>query len=523
MEEPIVKLSRKEWTHKQCIGVARLAAQALTETESLLTQTWSENWWARLLEYLELTQLELESHAITCSDAVEILSNEQRDIRVEVLSDLLALALHITPTALKEDAKKSKAKHVMLYDAKSKRFLLQLEKCLRLTPGDLGSVEKNIAQQMYYSMLEQQEKSDDSTVQSNMDLSAHKALSDSNKKKQALRWLATGAGVIGGGAVIALTGGLAAPLIGSILAGAGMSFFATAGGVTLVTSLFGLTGGGLTGWKMHKRVKGLEQFEFKQILNDPDLPPIPALHCTICVSGFLLESKEETKTPWELAFEKNRSHDEVFCLEYETDELLNLGYSFKKFVRDSAIRYAGMEMAKQTVLKAFFAAVTLPATILKMADVIDNPWQVVVNRSRIAGNLLADILQERVQGSRPCSLVAYSCGSLVVWHCLLELNKRGLHGLVDNVVIMGAPISIEETQEWQDALSVVSGRFVNCYSESDWVLAYVYRLHSLTTNVAGLEPVINVSNRIENIMVEIDGHTKYPGAVKEVLDLIRLE
>ncbi|KAI8049136.1 uncharacterized protein B0P05DRAFT_575912 [Gilbertella persicaria] len=520
MDEPIVKLSLEDWSYEQRVAIARLAAQALTETAPLLGEAWCEQWWHDMLQYLQVSQTDLESRIITCAQAVELLTCETRDIRIEVMMDLLALALHITPTAMKEDTRKSQAKHVMLYDARSKRFLVQLEKCLKLTRGDLGSVEKSIAQQMYYSLLEQQ--GEQGNTKESMDTSARKAMVESNKKKQALKWLATGAGVIGGGAVIALTGGLAAPLLGSLLAGAGMSFFATAGGVALVTSLFGLTGGGLAGWKMHKRIKGVEQFEFKQILHDPDLPPVPALHCTICISGFLLDSKDETRTPWETAFEKNRLHDEIFCLEYETDELLNLGYSFKKFVRDSAVRYAGMEVAKQTVLKAFFAAVSLPATILKMADVIDNPWQVVTNRSRTAGSLLADILQERVQGSRPCSLVSYSCGSLVIWYCLLELKKRGLHGLVDHVVLMGAPISTEETDEWEKALDVVSGRFINCYTEKDWVLAFVYRLHSLATNVAGLEPV-EIGDRIENIKVDIDGHTKYPDAVKEIMDQIRLE
>lgn len=92
-------------------------------------------------------------------------------------------------------------------------------------------------------------------------------------------------------------------------------------------------------------------------------------------------------------------------MEYETDSLLGLGYAFRKFIRDSAINYAGMEVAKATVLHAFFgnfflnmliylwvltyiimiAAVALPVTILKIADVIDNPWQMVVDRSRKAG------------------------------------------------------------------------------------------------------------------------------------------
>lgn len=95
---------------------------------------------------------------------------------------------------------------------------------------------------------------------------------------------------------LALTGGLAAPLLAPLLVGVtGATFFATAGGIALVTSLFGLTGGGLAGWKMHKRMKGLEEFEFKQILNDPDLPPVPTLHCTICISGFYLDSKDEAR------------------------------------------------------------------------------------------------------------------------------------------------------------------------------------------------------------------------------------
>lgn len=103
--------------------------------------------------------------------------------------------------------------------------------------------------------------------------------------------------------------------------------------------------------------------------------------------------------------ERNRYNSDIFCLEYETDRLLELGYSFRQFVKDSAVKYAGMEIAKATVLKAFFgnysahfastiiilmlffykAAVALPATILKIADVIDNPWQMVVDRSRKAG------------------------------------------------------------------------------------------------------------------------------------------
>ncbi|CEP13103.1 hypothetical protein [Parasitella parasitica] len=525
-EESIIKLSVKEWNYDQRFAVARVAAQSLTQVAPLLGEAWSSRWWNEVLKYLEVTQQELEGRYMAFQQAVELLSVEERDVRIEVMVDLLALALHVTPPAIKEDAQKSRAAHVMLYDARSRRFLLELQHALRLCAGDLMSVENSVAQQMYYAMLEQQQqqKEEGSSTQQNMDLSARKAIQDTNKKKQAFRWIATGAGIIGGGAVIALTGGLAAPLLAPLLVGVtGATFFATAGGVALVTSLFGLTGGGLAGWKMHKRMKGIEEFEFKQILNDPDLPPVPALGCTICVSGFLLDGKEEAKTPWEHAFEQKRNHNDIFCLEYEAETLLQLGYAFRRFVKDTAVNYAGMEVAKATVLHAFFAAVALPATILKIADVIDNPWQMAVDRSKKAGIVLANVLEEKVQGNRPCNLVAYSCGCLVVWNCLQELNERGKHGLVDNVVLMGAPISTEETWEWRNAANVVSGRFVNCYTPNDWVLAFVYRLHSLATNVAGLEAVSGLGKRIENIQVDIDGHTKYPLVVKDIMDQIKLE
>lgn len=87
---------------------------------------------------------------------------------------------------------------------------------------------------------------------------------------------------------------------------------------------------------------------------------------------------------------------------------------------------------------------------------------------------------------------------------------------------MGAPLSTEDEQEWLQVQSIVSGRFINCHTSNDWVLAYVYRLHSLATSVAGLEAV--KIGRIENLEIpELDGHTKYPYIVKDVLDQIKLE
>ena len=60
------------------------------------------------------------------------------------------------------------------------------------------------------------------------------------------------------GGVIALTGGLAAPAIAALWGG--FSFLTTAG---VAVSIFGVTGAGLTGYKMMKRTKDLTEFSFE--------------------------------------------------------------------------------------------------------------------------------------------------------------------------------------------------------------------------------------------------------------------
>ena len=55
-------------------------------------------------------------------------------------------------------------------------------------------------------------------------------------------------------------------------------------------------------------------------------------------------------------------------------------------------------------------------------------------------------------------------------------SKQGwlLTGIVEHVVVMGAPVSTR-LERWAMARSVVAGRFVNAYSRRDWVLGLIYR------------------------------------------------
>lgn len=75
---------------------------------------------------------------------------------------------------------------------------------MRLSPVDVTAVERSVAQQMYFALQENVDEKDPHLEDraAIMDKSARKTIEETNKKRKHMRWLATGAGVLGGGALI---------------------------------------------------------------------------------------------------------------------------------------------------------------------------------------------------------------------------------------------------------------------------------------------------------------------------------
>lgn len=148
------------------------------------------------------------------------------------------------------------------------------------------------------------------------------------------------------------------------------------------------------------------------------------------------------------------------------------------------------EIIKRTALAAVFSAVALPATVYKTAtNTLDNAFQRSADRAQKAGIILADVLEKGVQGNRPTVLVSFapdlvlgvrtritfcacylfvvqigsSLGAVTVMTCLLELQKRGLGGLVFDAVLISLPAA-PTPAEWMKMRQVTSRRLINAYS-----------------------------------------------------------
>ncbi|KAI9712777.1 MAG: hypothetical protein M1820_001399 [Bogoriella megaspora] len=345
---------------------------------------------------------------------------------------------------------------------------------------------------------------------------------EETKKKQeenatARKWK-VGLASVAGAAIIGVTGGLAAPFlaagIGTVMGGLGLGATAAAGylgtmasSAVLVGGLFGAYGGKMTGKMMDKYAKEVEDFGFVPVRENHKPRKLDKeyrrLRVAIGISGWLTEQKEVVE-PWKVI---GRS-EEAFALRYELEALLNLGNAMSTMVRSAAWNLAAKEIVKRTVFGALSAGLW-PLGLLKVSRVLDNPFSVAKARADKAGEVLADALINKAQGERPVTLVGYSLGARVIYTCLMALAERKAFGLLESVILIGAPAPATSL-DWRKMRSVVAGRVVNVYYPDDYILGFLYRGSSIQLGVAGLQKIDGVKG-IENVDVsgKVTGHTRY--------------
>ncbi|XP_048375224.1 transmembrane and coiled-coil domain-containing protein 4 isoform X3 [Sphaerodactylus townsendi] len=336
------------------------------------------------------------------------------------------------------------------------------------------------------------------------------------RRKRLKRYLLIGLATVGGGTVIGLTGGLAAPLVAAgaatIIGSAGAAALGSVAGIAVMASLFGAAGAGLTGYKMKKRVGAIEEFEFLPLTEGKQL------HVTVAVTGWLSTGKFGSFTaPWTSLLRSK----EQYCLAWESKYLMELGNTLDSLL-NGLVNMVAQEALKYTVLAGIVTALTWPASLLTAASVIDNPWGVCLHRSAEVGKHLAQILLSRQQGRRPVTLIGFSLGARVIYFCLQEMAKeKDCKGIIEDVVLLGAPVE-GEAKSWKPFTKVVAGKIINGYCRGDWLLSFVYRTSSIQLNIAGLQPVNLEDRRMVNVDLSsvVSGHLDYMRQMDTILKAV---
>ncbi|KAK6043806.1 hypothetical protein COOONC_18689 [Cooperia oncophora] len=387
------------------------------------------------------------------------------------------------------------------YDARYRVLLRHLATLLGVVWEELEDIEDSLASTIVNEVFKETKHSQ---------LAREKA----QRNKKIKRFLLVGAAGGIGGVLIGLTGGLAAPLVAAgagMIIGSGAAGLATTAGAAVLGTTFGVAGAGLAGYKMNKRVGAIEEFSVETLSEGL------SLHCALVVSGWI-----EEDTSCEQAFEHQWRHlslaREQYTLRYESKYLMELGKAMD-YIMGFAVSVAIQQTLMETVLAGLVSAVAWPVAIVSAASVLDNPWNVCVARAAEVGEHLAELLLSRSHGRRPISLIGFSLGARVIYHCLLAMSKRAESaGIIEDVILLGAPVSTSP-KEWEQICTVVGGRVINGYCETDWLLRFLYRTMSVQFTIAGTGPVPHKNRKIfnHNLSHIVKGHLDYSRKLSEVL------
>ncbi|CAI5756000.1 unnamed protein product [Candida verbasci] len=396
------------------------------------------------------------------------------------------------------------------YDSRSRSLLMNFAKILKIPHIEILQFERRLIETLDMEIKEKSMENKDDM------LNDQSFVKQQIKKNRNKRLAYIGLAAIGGSLAIGLTAGLLAPVIGAGIA-AGLttigitgtsSFLAGVGGGALITTT-GVAIGAQVGSKAGSRRAGeVHTFEFKPLHNNK------RCNLILTVSGWKMGKFDDVRLPFSTV---DPVMGDIFSLLWEPEMLESMGQTIG-ILASEALSTSIQQILGATILTALMSAIQIPMALSKLSYLLDNPWNVSLDRAWKAGKLLAKTILSGNLGVRPITLVGFSLGARLIYSCLIEMSKRGGYGLIENVIILGSPVSIKNDQ-LAEARSMVSGRFINGYSRKDWILGYLFRATGGgVSTVAGLSPLEKVYG-IENVDCTdlVEGHMSYLKAIPKIL------
>ncbi|KAG5971401.1 hypothetical protein E4U56_006810 [Claviceps arundinis] len=316
--------------------------------------------------------------------------------------------------------------------------------------------------------------------------------------------------------------------IGTPQGGLGLTTTAAAGLLGLMAengflmgTLFGMNSTRPLAKMLESFVREVQDFALIRLCNslhyeytDPRESPVEhrRLRVVVAISGCLLESDDIIK-PWRSL----NSQAEVYAIRWEIAALMSLGSALETVIKSTAWGRARRDIEARTIFQSLMDS-TWPEPLLRISKIIDNPWGVGMVRAEKVGAVLADaLIRQRFQGDRPVSLIGFSLAARAIYACLMVLAERRQFGVVDSVMMLGTPAP-SESRVWLTLKSVVTGRLINVYCESDYILGFLYRTSNTQFGVAGLQE-IQGANGVENHCVKTlpREHLSYPSMMGTIL------
>ena len=223
----------------------------------------------------------------------------------------------------------------------------------------------------------------------------------------------------------------------------------------------------------------------------------PAL---IFINGFLSQ-KNQDPTDWINAVSDKYPSNPYYYVNWGASSLYQAGSFIGKKIIIELVKRGSILFAQR--LNPLNWAQTV-------ATLFGNPWHASMVKASMTGILLADLIA-RTNNPDGFILMGHSLGARVIYYLLCALATKNSSPIHD-VFLLGGAVDRKDTKGWKDATRAVKGRIINCYSNNDSTLKFLYQgANALLSSPIGLGDIEVSHDKIVNKDVTsiIAGHMQY--------------
>jgi hypothetical protein len=310
-----------------------------------------------------------------------------------------------------------------------------------------------------------------------------------------------------GTAISTLSG---APLISASLAALGPG--GVAGGIAFVSAAGAALGGTQGAVVSNNYFGAVRDFKITKVKNGSG----PAL---IFINGFLSQ-KNQAPTDWVNAVSEKYPSNPYYYVNWESSSLYKMGSLIGKGVGGAAFNKLIIELMKRGS-KSFAKKLNPLNWAQFLAELIGNPWHSSMVKASMTGILLADLIA-RTNNPDGFILMGHSLGSRVIYYLLCALSTKKTK-YINYVYLLGGAVDRKDTKGWNEAIKSVKGKIVNCYSNNDNTLKFLYQgANALYSSPVGLGNIEIPHKKINNKDVTsiISGHMQYKVNFNKILQVI---
>jgi hypothetical protein len=313
----------------------------------------------------------------------------------------------------------------------------------------------------------------------------------------------------------ASTGTVISTLSGAALTSASLAALGPGGmaaGMAFVSAV-GAALGGIQGAVVSNNYFGaIKDFKITKVKDGSG----PAL---VFINGFLSQ-KNQDSSDWVKAVSEKYPRNPYYYVNWESSSLYQMGSLIGKGVAGTAFRKFITELMKRGS-KSFAQKLNPLRLTQTVAEWIGNPWHTSMVKASMTGILLADLIA-RTNNPDGFILMGHSLGSRVIYYLLCALATKPLTQIND-VFLLGGAVDRKDAEGWNDAIKAVKGKIVNCYSNNDSTLKFLYQgANALSSSPIGLGDIEVSHEKLVNKDVSsiIGGHMQYKDKFAEILKIM---